>query len=64
VVIEELVRKRNNTISAISAEEAARWRKTTEVVHENWIKQVKDKGIDGGKMIEAVRALVAKHEKA
>ena len=65
VTIEEQVRKRSgNTISAISAEEAARWRKATESVHENWIKQVKDKGIDGGKMIEAVRALVAKYEKA
>ena len=64
VVIEEMVRKRGNTIAAISNEEAARWRKSTEPVHENWIKQVKERGIDGGKLIESVRSLVAKYEKA
>lgn len=64
VVIEEMVRKRGNTITQISAEEAARWRKATAPVHESWTNQVKDKGIDGGKLIEAVRSLVAKYEKA
>ena len=29
-----------------------------------WIKQVKDRNIDGGKLLETVRGLVAKHEKA
>lgn len=63
-VVEEMVRKRGNTISAISTEEAARWRKTTEPVTEAWIKQVKDKGLDGGKLIEAARGLIAKYEKS
>jgi TRAP-type C4-dicarboxylate transport system substrate-binding protein len=63
-VVEEMVRKRGNTISAISAEEAARWRKATEPVIEAWIAQVKDRGIDGRKYLEEARALLAKYEKA
>ena len=31
---------------------------------EAWIKRVKDKGLDGGKLLENARALVAKHGKA
>lgn len=63
-VVEDLVRKRGNTVTAISAEEAARWRRATEPVTEAWIRQVKDKGLDGGRLIEAARSLIAKHEKA
>ena len=32
--------------------------------HRAWIKQVKDKGLDGGKLIEQAKALVAKYDKA
>jgi TRAP-type C4-dicarboxylate transport system substrate-binding protein len=64
VVVEELVKKRGNTISAITPEEAARWRKATEPVIESWMKQVKERGIDGAKYLDAARALVAKYEKA
>ena len=60
--IEDMVRKLGNTVSAISAEEAARWRKATEPVIENWIKQARTRSIDGGKVVETVRALVAKYE--
>ena len=64
VVVEELVKKRGNTISAITPEEAMRWRKATEPVIESWMKQVKERGIDGAKYLDAARALVAKYEKA
>ena len=60
--IEEMVRKRGNTVSAISADEAARWRKATEPVLEGWTKQVRMRSIDGAKTIETVRALVSKYE--
>ena len=63
-IVEDLVRKRGNTVTAISAEEAARWRRATEPVTEAWMRQVKDKGLDGGRLIEAARSLIAKHEKA
>jgi TRAP-type C4-dicarboxylate transport system substrate-binding protein len=63
LVVEDMVKKRGNTLTTLTADEAARWRKATEPVIENWIKQVKDKGIDGVKLIETARGLIAKHEK-
>jgi TRAP-type transport system periplasmic protein len=60
----ERVKKRGNTISAITEEEKAKWIKATAPVIDGWIKQVKDKGLDGGKMVEEARALVAKYDKA
>jgi hypothetical protein len=53
-----------NSISGISEDEKARWVKATEPVVENWVKQVKEKGLDGSKLLEQARALVAKHDKA
>jgi TRAP-type transport system periplasmic protein len=64
VAVEDMVRKRGNTVSAITPEEAARWRKATEPVIEAWIRQVKERNIDGAKLLEQARALVAKYEKA
>jgi TRAP-type transport system periplasmic protein len=60
----EMVKKRGNTVTTISEDEKAKWIKTTEPVIETWIKQVKDKGLDGGKLLEQARALVAKYDKA
>jgi TRAP-type C4-dicarboxylate transport system substrate-binding protein len=60
----ERVKKRGNTLSAISADEKAKWIKATAPVIDGWIKQMKDKGLDGGKMVEEARALVAKYDKA
>jgi TRAP-type C4-dicarboxylate transport system substrate-binding protein len=60
----DMGKKRGNTITSISAEEKARWIKATEPVTEAWIKQVKEKNLDGGKLIEQARALVAKYDKA
>ena len=62
-VLEDMVRKRGNSVTELSADEAVRWRKATEPVTEAWIRQVKGKGLDGGKLIESARALIAKHEK-
>ena len=64
VKVSEMVKKRGNTITAISAEEKARWVKATEPVHAAWIEQVKGKGLDGAKLIAAAKALVAKYDKA
>lgn len=60
--IEDMVRKRGNAVSALSAEETARWRKATEPVTAAWIAQVQSRNIDGTKLIETARALVRKHE--
>jgi TRAP-type C4-dicarboxylate transport system substrate-binding protein len=63
-VVEDMVRKRGNTISAITEEEKARWVKATDPVIDAWVKQVKDRGLDGAKLLDTARALVAKYEKA
>ena len=60
----ERVKKRGNTITTISAEEKAKWVKATEPVTAGWIAQVKEKGLDGNKLIEQAKALVAKYDKA
>jgi TRAP-type transport system periplasmic protein len=64
VVVSEMVQKRGNIITTLSQEEKARWRKATEPVIETWIKTVKDRGLDGGKLLEEARALIDKHDKA
>lgn len=64
VVVSEQVKKRGNTITLLSDSEAQRWRKATEPVIESWLKQVKDKGHDGAKLLEAAKAALAKHAAA
>jgi TRAP-type C4-dicarboxylate transport system substrate-binding protein len=60
----ERVKKRGNTIITISAEEKAKWVKACEPVTAAWVAQVKEKGLDGNKLIEQAKALVSKYDKA
>lgn len=62
--VRAMVEKRGNTISAISEEEKQRWIKTTAPVWDAWIKSVKEKGLDGEKLIAEAKAAIAKHAKA
>lgn len=62
--VRDMVAKRGNTISILTEDEKARWVKATEPVNAAWIEQMKARNIDGGKLIETARALVAKHDKA
>jgi TRAP-type C4-dicarboxylate transport system substrate-binding protein len=62
--VADMVKQRGNTITTLSAQETARWRKATEPVIEAWLKQMKERGADGGKLLETAQALVAKYEKA
>ncbi len=64
ITVSEMVRKRGNTIGAITVEEKAKWMKACEPVTAAWIEQVKGKGVDGAKLIEAAKALIAKYDKA
>jgi hypothetical protein len=45
-------------------EETARWRKGTEPVIEAWLKQMKERGHDGGRFLATARALLAKYAQA
>jgi TRAP-type C4-dicarboxylate transport system substrate-binding protein len=59
-----LVAQRGNTITPLAADEKARWIKATEPVYGAWIEQVKGRNLDGAKLVEQARALVAKYAAA
>ena len=60
----EMTRKRGNTIYTLTPEEAARWREATQPVIDAWLAQTKERGIDGARLLEEARALIAKHDRA
>jgi TRAP-type transport system periplasmic protein len=64
VRVRDMVASRGNTITILADDEKARWIKATEPVYGAWIEQAKAKNLDGPKLIEAARALVAKYDKA
>ena len=64
IVVSEMVKARGNTIITLTTEEAARWQKATEPVIENWLKTTKERGLDGGKLLDSMRAAIKKHETA
>lgn len=59
-IAQELARKRGNTIAALPAEEAERWRKAAEPVTQSWIKRASDRGFDGAKLLADVRSALAR----
>jgi TRAP-type C4-dicarboxylate transport system substrate-binding protein len=63
-VLERVKKRGGNTFTTITEDEKARWIKTTQPVVDGWVNQVKDRGLDGRKLIEEARALVAKYDKA
>jgi hypothetical protein len=54
-------RDRGDLVLVMSAEEAAPWRKATEPVIAAWQKQMKERKLDGGKLLAGVEALLAKY---
>lgn len=60
----EMVKKRSNVITTISEDEKQRWIKQTQPVIDSWLAAVKEKGADGGKLLEDAKALLAKYAKA
>jgi TRAP-type C4-dicarboxylate transport system substrate-binding protein len=60
----EMVRKRGNIVTTISEDEKKRWQQATTRVVDNWIKEMKDRNLDGAKLLDAARAVLAKYDKA
>jgi TRAP-type transport system periplasmic protein len=56
-----MVKARGNTISAITEDEKQKWIKACEPVTAAWIEQMKGRNIDGAKLIETAKALIAKN---
>ena len=64
VIVSDMVKKkRGNTITTLTEDEAKRWQQATRPVVDAWIASVKEKGIDGAKLVETFRGLVAKYDK-
>ncbi len=59
--VAEAARDRGEAMTLLTADEVAHWRKTTEPVIAAWQKQMKERRLDGGKLVAAVRQLVAKY---
>jgi TRAP-type C4-dicarboxylate transport system substrate-binding protein len=62
--VADMVAKRGNTITVLSEAEKKRWQQATQPVIEAWLKGAKDKGIDGGKLLEDAKALLQKYAAA
>jgi TRAP-type C4-dicarboxylate transport system substrate-binding protein len=59
--VEEMVRKRGNAIIELSEEERNRWQRQTAPVIDAWIAAMKERNLDGGKLLEEARALIAQY---
>jgi len=55
--------KAGNTIVALDVAETQRWRRTASTVTDDWLKEVKSKGIDGDRLLSDAKAMIAKHSK-
>jgi len=60
----ELAVKRGNQLYTLPDDEAARWRDATLPVVDAWLAAAEGRRIDGPALLEAARALLAKHEQA
>jgi TRAP-type C4-dicarboxylate transport system substrate-binding protein len=59
--VANMVVERGDLIVTLLPEAEARWRKATEPVIDAWRKEMKEQKIDGGKLIAAANALLAKY---
>ncbi len=57
----EAAKKRGNAIVVLDAAETNRWKAAAQKVTDEWIAEMKSKGIDGQALVNDVRALVAKY---
>ncbi|NWG26412.1 MAG: TRAP transporter substrate-binding protein [Pseudorhodoplanes sp.] len=58
---QQLARQRGNTIAKLDDGDAARWRKASEPAIQNWIRQSKDRGFDGERLLADVKAAMTRH---
>ncbi|HMK71443.1 MAG TPA: TRAP transporter substrate-binding protein [Xanthobacteraceae bacterium] len=57
----DMVRQRGGAVTMLTAEQIATWRKATAPVIAAWLRQMRESGIDGDKLVESARALLAKY---
>jgi TRAP-type transport system periplasmic protein len=57
----DLVAERGGVITTLESDAVAHWRMAIEPVIQSWLKQVKERGIDGGKLLASAHGLLAKY---
>ncbi|MEI8144041.1 MAG: TRAP transporter substrate-binding protein [Alphaproteobacteria bacterium] len=61
-VVAQMVRGRSqNTVITLAEDETARWRTATQPVIDNWVRAMRERNIDGQKVLDDARAAIAKH---
>ena len=58
-----IAEKAGNRIVTLDAAETQRWRRTASTVADDWLKEVKSKGIDGDRLLADAKAAIAKYNK-
>ena len=58
----EHAKKIGHEVITISDEETARWRKASQPVYDDWIKEMNGKGLDGAKLVAEAERLIAKYK--
>jgi TRAP-type C4-dicarboxylate transport system substrate-binding protein len=56
------IKKSSNSVMTLSPEETQRWQQATQPVHEAWLKQAKERGLNGEKLLEDARAAIKKYD--
>ena len=59
--VAESARDRGDPITVLTAEDVVQWRKATAPVIAAWLKQMKERKIDGGRLMVSARLLLAKY---
>jgi hypothetical protein len=57
----DMVSARGDPITTLLPEAVAHWRKATAPVIEAWLKEMKERKVDGGKLLASAQALLAKY---
>jgi TRAP-type C4-dicarboxylate transport system substrate-binding protein len=60
--VEELAKKRGNTVHVLAAEEVARWQAACAPVTQAWLKAMKERGQNGEQLLADATALIARHD--
>jgi len=61
VAVADSVTERGDPIITLQPDAVARWRKTTDPALDIWLKDMKERKVDGGKLIAGIRTLLAKY---
>jgi TRAP-type C4-dicarboxylate transport system substrate-binding protein len=56
-----MAQERGDAVTVLAPKEVARWRKATEPVNAAWLKQMKERRIDGGKLLADIHELLEKY---